>query len=66
VIKVDLAAAASLILGAHIPPFEEGAPTAAARGVVPVVRAVASASALGPTFVIAGMQAGLMGHGDVI
>jgi len=65
-VKVDLAAAATLILGAHVPPFEERAPTATARGIVLVMRAMASACALSSSFVIAGMQAGLMGHWDVI
>ena len=65
-VKVDLAAATTLILGAHIPPFEERAPTAAAWGIVLVMRTVASACSLCPSFVIAGMQARLMGHWDVI
>jgi len=65
-VKVDLAATATLILGAHVPAFKERAPTATAWGIMLVMRAVAVASALCPSFVIAGMQAGLMGHRDVI
>jgi len=65
-IKVDLAAAATLILRAHIPAFEERAPTATAWGFMLVMRAVASACALCSSFIIAGMQARLMGHWDII
>ena len=65
-VKVDLAAAATLILRAHVTPFEERAPTTTAWGIMLVMRAVAVACALCYSFVIAGMQARLMGHWDVI
>ena len=33
-VKVDLTAAKTLILGAYVPPFEERAPTTASRGIL--------------------------------
>ena len=65
-IEVDLAAAATLIFGAQIPTFKEGATTATAWGIMLFMKLLAIASANCSTFIITGMQARLMGHWDII
>jgi len=65
-IKVDLAAAATLIFGAHIPAFKERTTTATAWGIMVVIMVLAIACAFSYSFIIAGMQARLMGYWNII
>ena len=65
-IKVDLAAAATLIFGAHIPAFEERTTAATAWGIMVVIMVMAIACAFSYSFIITGMQARLMGNWNII
>jgi hypothetical protein len=65
-IKVDLAAAATLVFGAHIPSFKEGTTTATTWRIMLVMMILAIACAFCNRFIITCMQARLMGNWNII